>query len=368
MHREGVGGFLNFLKFEAKRKTDVPVGRQVEQLINVLKRKPESNVGVLCDELDLAPKRLADLIRAARNAGQNIEQPSGDVISLNREVPAIDRYAVHRLPMEPVKDKIIFASIADLHFASRVHRQECLEDFLNIAYHDYKVRSIKVSGDILAGIKMYRGQYNEIEDARFEGQIKIALRDLPKKKDMRYHIIGGNHDESFLKENGADAIRLLSERRDDITSYGWYSALLDLYVPGRSNSIKIEMFHPDKAGAYALSYHIQNAIRDMPGGMKPQILLVGHEHRTINLPDERNLAGYLTGCFEDQTLYLKRKHKMPAIGGWIIEAGVTKDGSIKSLTSTWIKYYHSRRGPIECKTEGGIVRMARSMGNPTVGD
>jgi len=368
MHREGTGGFGNFLKFEAKRKGDVPVGKQVEQLVHILKRKPEAAVGELCDDLDISPKRLADLIRFARNAGRNIEQPKGNVVSLNREVPTVDRYAVHRLPMEPIKDKIIFASISDLHFASRVHRQECLEDFMDIAYNDYKVREVMVAGDILAGIGMYPGQYNEIEDARFEGQVGIAVRDIPKKKGLRYHIIGGNHDESFLKKTGADAIRLIGERRADVKSYGWYTALFDLYTKGRDNSIKIEMFHPDKAGAYALSYHIQNAIRDIPGGMKPQILLVGHEHCTLNLPDQRNLAGYLTGCFEDQTLYLKRKHKMPAIGGWIIEVGVTKDGSLKSITSTWIKYYHSRRGPIECKTENGPVRMARSLGNPTVGD
>ena len=115
------------------------------------------------------------------------------------------------------------------------------------------------------------------------------------------------------------------------------------------------------------SYHIQKEIEQMPAGMKPQILFMGHTHQSVLMPDYRSVAAFYCGTFEDQTLYLKRKHIAPHIGGWIVEAGITANGSLKTLSTTWVRYFHSRRGPLrmpDLEKLGDEVRMERVLGLP----
>ena len=81
------------------------------------------------------------------------------------------------------------------------------------------------------------------------------------------------------------------------------------------------------------------------------------------LPDYRGIAGFYCGTFEDQTLFLKRKHASPNIGGWIVRVGVCADGALKTLTTTWVRYFHSARGSIVGAGEHGEqVRLDKRMG------
>jgi len=346
IRREGLGGFGNFLRSSGSRQDDAPLDLQVKRLVDVLRRKPSADVGSICNDLDISPKRLDKVVAAARNMSVNIEMPTDDRITLNVKAPPIDRLAVHRLPIEPVKGEITFAVASDLHFASKLHRGECLNDFVDTAMQDFGVKLIFCPGDIFAGMNMYHGQLNEVTGWGVTHQLEQGVKGLPRRAGLSYKMIGGNHDESFMKSAGTNIIEALAQKRDDVESYKFYSAMIDLVVPGAKNPIKIELHHPDKAGAYALSYHMQKEIEQIPPGMKPQMIFMGHTHQVNQLPDYRGIAGFYCGTFEDQTLYLKRKHASPNIGGWIIKVGVSGDGSIKHLTSTWVRYHHSARGSV----------------------
>lgn len=363
LKREGLGGFGNFLRAAAARQDDAPLETQVKRLVDLLRRKTSAGVADLCNDLDVSPKRLDRIVATARAMSIRVEMPTDDRIALNVKAPPIDRLAVHRLPVEPVKGHVRYAVASDIHFASKLHRAECLKDFVDMAVEDYGVKLIMVPGDIFAGINMYHGQLNEITGWGVEHQLEVGVAGLPKRPGLRYKVIGGNHDESFMKASGADIITAFAKAREDVESYGFYSAMVDLEVPSAKRPIKIELHHPDKAGAYALSYHMQKEIEQIPPGMKPQIIHMGHTHQTNNLPDYRGIAGYYCGAFEDQTLFLKRKHASPNIGGWIIDVGVCADGSIKTLTSTWVRYFHSRRGGLVGPDgQGGTVRLEKRLG------
>lgn len=367
LHKEGQGGYANHLRLVDQRSADRPTSERTTDLVDYLKKRPAATVREICDRLDLSPRRLEQLAAAAKAAGYRIEAPTGDTLALNVKAPPIDRLQVRPLAIEPVQDEIRFAVASDIHFASRLHRRECLTDFLNIAYHEHKVRHVMVPGDVVAGMNMYRGQQNEVVSLAMRDQAAEAVAGLPVLKGLSYEAIGGNHDESFMKSAGADVIDSIARQRPDFHSHGYYSALVDLLPPGKKQGVKIELHHPDKAGAYAITYHLQKEIEQIPGGMKPHLIFCGHTHQSAYLPDYRGVAGFYAGCFEDQTLFLKRKHINPHIGGWIIRVGITRDGSPKSLTPTWVRYYHSRRGALEVAADGETVRMDRSMGWP-VGD
>ncbi len=361
--REGLGGFGNFLRAASARKDDAPLDVQVKRMVEILRRKPSMSIGELCNDLDLPPKRIDKIVAAAKNMGTSIEMPTDDRISLNVKAPPIDRLAVHRLPIEPVKGEIVFAVASDIHFASKLHRGECLNDFVDTAMQDFGVNLVLCPGDIVAGINMYHGQLNEVTGWGVQHQLEAAVKGLPRRKGLSYKMIGGNHDESFMKASGTNIIAALAQKREDVQSYGFYSAMIDLVVPGAKTPIKVELHHPSKAGAYAISYHMQKEIEQIPPGMKPHMLFMGHTHQVNFLPDYRGVAGFYCGTFEDQTLFLKRMHASSSIGGWIVRVGVCANGSIKTLTTTWVRYFHSARGSIVGVGEHGEqVRLEKKLG------
>ncbi len=363
LKREGLGGFGNFLRASAARHDDAPLDVQVKRLVDLLRRKPSASVSEVCNDLDCSPKRLDRIVTAARGMSISVEMPTDDRIALNVKAPPIDRLAVHRLPIEPVKGEIVFAVASDIHFASKLHRGECLNDFVDTAMQDYGAKLILCPGDIVAGINMYHGQLNEITGWGAEHQVAAAVKGFPKRAGLSYKIIGGNHDESLMKAAGCHVPKAIARERPDIEQYDFYSAMIDLVVPGAKKPIKVELHHPDKAGAYALSYHMQKEIEQIPPGMKPQLIFMGHTHQTNFLPDYRGIAGFYCGTFEDQTLFLKRKHASPNIGGWIVRVGVCADGSVKTLTTTWVRYFHSARGSLVGAGEHGEqVRLEKRLG------
>jgi len=368
LRAEGLGGLPDYLRIAAQRRDDIPVEDQVRQLVDIVRKAKALSAADLCNRLDVSPRRLAQLVTTAQAAGFRIQAPTGDHVALDLSTGP-DRNQVHRLPIEPVKDRLVVAVASDIHFASRLHRRECLEDFVRIAAQDYGVRHVMVPGDVTAGINMYRGQLNEIEVATLEGQARHVIEGLPKVPGLAYHMIGGNHDEAFLKAAGAEVLKVVAGVRPDVRYYGFHSALVDVQAPDRKDAVKFELHHPDKAGAYAITYHAQKEIEQIPGGMKPQILLMGHTHQSVWLPDYRGVSAFYCGTFEDQTLFLRRKHIAPHLGGWILSCGITKTGALKEMTATWVRYFHSRRGPLRVRDRehGGELRMDRAIGKP-VGD
>lgn len=332
----------------------------LKKLLGIITRRKSASLAELCNEMDLSPKHVEMLVKLAREKDYQISMPTDDRIALTLQAPAIDRLAVRRLPIEPIQGHIRIAAAGDLHFGSKMHRGECLRDFIDLAYDDYGVRTVFVPGDVFAGINMYPGQLNEVETWAMEGQVKLVVDGLPRKPGLSYETIGGNHDESYTKASGANVLKTVASLRPDVKYHGFYSALFDLVVPDSRVPIKMELHHPDKAGSYAITYHLQKEIEQIPSGMKPQVLLMGHTHQAAMLPDYRGVAALYCGCFEDQTLFLKRKHINPHIGGWILDLGVSAGGTLRSLTMTWVRYYHSRRGPIRDKD----ARFERSIGVP----
>src|SRR3990167_8225700 len=132
IRRENLGGPSNFIKFPTQRKTDMPLPDMVRKLVDQLKKKPSCDTAELCNDLDISPRRLEQLVRAAKDSDYKVEMPTQDRIALNVKAPPIDRLAVHRLPIVPVRDRIRWAVASDIHFASKLHRPECLRDFIDL--------------------------------------------------------------------------------------------------------------------------------------------------------------------------------------------------------------------------------------------
>ena len=176
-----------------------PESEQIKSVVLFLKRRPSAKIGEICDALDLCPRRLRALVVSAREQNYQISAPSDDTLSLSLSAPPVDRLAVHRIAIEPIRDHVVFGVASDIHCASKLHRSECLVDFVDLAMSEYGVRKIFVPGDVTAGINMYHGQSGELEQWGMENQTDLAAKQIPMREGLEWEIIGGNHDESLIK-------------------------------------------------------------------------------------------------------------------------------------------------------------------------
>jgi 3',5'-cyclic AMP phosphodiesterase CpdA len=237
-----------------------------------------------------------------------------------------------------------FLVASDIHIGSKHHLADKLEDFVERAYAR-GVRTGLCPGDLLDG--NYRHSVWEQSHRGFDEQCREAARSLPRRPGFQWHFILGNHDMTLEEGSGLDVGRAIvdtfrSEGRTDWTYHGSRGAYLRLGVPGE-RGIVVEMWHPCKGGGYALSYKMQNHIRDYAVGYKPDALFVGHWHQQCYFVS-RGVHALSSGTWQGgRSAYGKSLGGSPSIGGWVIDYNVTKDGTIREFTPTWNAYYENEQ-------------------------
>lgn len=217
-----------------------------------------------------------------------------------------------------------FGVVSDTHFCSIHEKIHELHEF----YAHCKrqgVDTVVNAGDIVAGWGIYKGQENEVHTYGADAQIAYVVKNYPKVKGIKTAFITGNHDLSWWNRSGVDIGAKVAEQREDMVYLGQYEGFLNI------GGVKIQLSHPDGGGAYALSYNAQKIAEQIPSGKKPHILIFGHWH-TSHYFSYRNIHILNAGCFEGQSLFLKRKGINPVIGGWIIDIEVADDAK-KSIIS-----------------------------------
>ena len=146
---------------------------------------------------------------------------------------------------------------------------------------------------------------------------------MPKSGKLRIYFITGNHDAKFKHAAGFEVGKALSELRPDWRFIGTDTGEIVLTArDGRP--LRVALIHPDGGASYAISYRLQKIIEQWSGGSKPDILACGHYHKSLMLPQYRNVCGICVGTSQDQTPYMKRRGLAAHIGFWIVEAVPSK--------------------------------------------
>lgn len=328
--------FLAKPKFEHKI-TDNGTVEQISKIVKLCKSQPR-DLEYVCNELKLCPSDAKKLIDKAIEEGYSIGI-DGNKLAFN----GLQQTNTHSINFPKAQKDIIFAAISDTHVGSKHYRPHELESFILQAYEE-GVRDVFHAGDVVDGANVFPGQEYELEHHGLDAQVEQVVSTFPKFPDMKYHYIDGNHDGSFKKKSGQLAGKYLEHvsraTRDDMHYLGECEA--SVYFGGSSDKegVLIQLHHPRGASAYASSYRLQRRIDSFMGGLKPQILLSGHDHEVISL-FRRNIFAFKTASFQGQSLFAKEKSLAPCIGGWIITASVADDFSIRKLSSRFIPYYGS---------------------------
>lgn len=232
-------------------------------------------------------------------------------------------------------EKIKVGIVSDTHLCSTHQQLTHLWDFYNQARQD-GVKYFVHGGDMLAGNKVYTGQENEIFKWGGDAQVDYCIDKYPRFDGVTTYFIDGNHDLSFYAQAGQDIGRAIGEKRDDLVFCGQYAGMVNI------GGLKILLQHGERGASYAVSYKLQKYLEQVPSEDKPHIVVLGHYHQALMLPPYRNIIGILPGCFESQTLFLKRKAINPVIQGIIATFTVKRKGEkthIERVQFEFIPYY-----------------------------
>jgi len=305
----------------------------VEKLIKLTKRG--ADLEELCDRMDLSPKRIRELVESAKSQGYTLDIQGPHVGHRPKEASEDVR------PIAVASNRLIAATISDLHFGSRYHLSAQLADFVRIAY-ERGVRTITCPGDVLEGC--YRHAQLELTHHGFHDQANYCAETLPEHPGLSYHFISGNHDQTFSDANGMSVGHALvdvfrSRGRHDFVFHGDRGARLALKDNANERGLVVDLWHPLKGPAYALSYKLQKYVEGLPVGRKPDVVFAGHWHQSVYF-NTRGVHAFSSGTFQGGGgPYGKALGGAPSIGGWIYEWAQTEGGTVRRFAPEWIGYF-----------------------------
>jgi UDP-2,3-diacylglucosamine pyrophosphatase LpxH/biotin operon repressor len=305
--------------------------QDLQSLLEATKKGPVSLTD-LCDKLDLSPKRLKKLVDRAKVAGLDIDT-AHDHVAFRPPEPT---GRVQDTGIHPTTGKRqIVGVISDTHLGSKYCLRPQLQDFIGSAY-ERGAREILHVGDAIDG--KYRHGMFELTHSGIEDQTRDLFETLPRLEGLTYHAISGNHCDTFADEVGmapGDYMQWYFQKhgRTDLKFYGRRGAYLKV------RGAVVELWHPRKSGAYSLSYHLQNHIRDYGVGQKPDVLLAGHWHTFCYL-EQRGVHALACGTFQGGgSAFAKSLGGATSIGGTLLSWELTEKRTLRAFAVERFSYY-----------------------------
>ncbi len=301
-----------------------------QQILNYIKKKPYSVVEFV--EVFNLPEMFIDAcIMYLEESNMPIRiTDSGHVVynAIKIETKENNNCKTTEYVAYPNKYKIKFGIVSDTHIGSSAYNADALNKFYDRCVSE-NITTILHAGDVVDGIKIYKGQEFEQDYYGFDSQTKFAIEAYPYRKGIRTYAILGNHDYSFISHSDCDPLKKICDKREDIVYLDRYFGEIVL------GDFLIALHHPDGGGAYALSYKVQKILETITEYYDAYI--VGHYHTALSLYNYHSRWACLAGSFQNETMFARRKGLRTIIGGYIVEMERLEDGSV-SVTPRWIEY------------------------------
>lgn len=304
-----------------------------------LARKGKPTLENLCDALGKSPKDTKVLIDAARAEGFRVAC-SGGTFGIQ---PTATSRQEKQVVLAPEKERLLLVA-SDIHVGSLYFLADQFKDHIHRGY-DAGARVCLVPGDILDGC--YNHSRWEETHHGFQEQARECARVFPRLPGLRYIGITGNHDQTFESHSGLSVVEALPQvfrdaKRDDFDLIGARGGFVRIGAK-TERGLLVEMWHPLKGPAYALSYKMQKHIEGYQVGQKPDVLLTGHWHQSCYFT-QRGVHALSCGTFHGgQSSFGKALGGAPSIGGWTIRYAMTKEGTVRDFSPTWRAYFEAEQ-------------------------
>ncbi len=342
--KASVTGKLKREGLEAKGPESAPAnevcGIPVESLLAEIKDEPRS-LGELSHRFDRSEDTIRRSIEQLEAMSYEINQTEASRHVWSTKAPGIVA------PPSTLWDKEVWdfklGVMSDPHIGSKATQISALNKAIDVMY-ERGVRHVLVCGDINAGREMYSGQALDTVSERADEQMLLAKTYWAPKDGLKFYLMGGNHDWSFVKRGGFNAVKELCKQREDFIYCGFNLATVPL-----TPDIDALMWHPSGGVPYAVSYRAQKMaeqvameqlMETLEKNMTPKVrfLFCGHLHIFVQFWQGPIFVAHV-GCFEGQTDYLKKKALYPHLGCLILEGSFTKEMAlIRNMAVTHLRF------------------------------
>lgn len=157
------------------------------------------------------------------------------------------------LPKKKQEVKLKLLEISDLHTGCKNFDKKGLDKTLQEA-KNRGVEFVHISGDLLDGFGVYRGQENNLKSNKAIEQVN-ELMSILEKYDFWYIASMGNHDQSFCMKGGLDPIKYLEAK---MAKKGKRFTYLNAYEGNIIHAgIVFRLIHLQGGAARAASYKVQ---------------------------------------------------------------------------------------------------------------
>lgn len=291
------------------------------ELLNKLKYliNKKKSFSAICEEMQLEPYQIYGLAELLKQNGFAIDIRENELVKIKEAIP---NKSIYTIPKTEGSDLLL---ISDTHLGSKCDRL----DLINAAYKEAANRGITTvlhAGDISDGFYPNRAQQlYELRTIGADETTDYIVDKYPHIDGIDTYFIAGNHDFTFVRNDGFDIGKAIDRQREDMHYLGPDVATVDI------NGTKIRLVHGSKGPAYALSYKLQKYAETIDEAEKPDILMQGHFHNSFYM--------YYQGmhCFQvpstiDQTQFARSMGLKNEKGVWFVHMEKDKDGRIIALS------------------------------------
>lgn len=220
--------------------------------------------------------------------------------------------------------------ISDSHIGSKIEQLTFINGLYDLAVKE-GIKSVYHCGDITDGYYPHRGEqvYN-LCAIGFDEQAKRVVKNYPKRDGVTTYFIIGNHDETHIRNGGANIGRKIAEERPDMVYLG------DSLATIMMRNVRVDLLHPQDGSSKIISYSGQTYMDTLHEGDLPDILFCGHHHKCMYY-NHRNIHYFEVPSTCLQSAFERLHRLQNQQGAWIIDIHFAKDGTLSSLSQEFVK-------------------------------
>ena len=265
-------------------------------------------------------KELQGLLFIWEMCGKGVElEQSGSEIVFKKNSPRKQNFS--KASMDDLTCTEILA-VSDTHFGNKLQQVHLLNALYQEAYNR-GIRTALHIGDLTDGNYPDRKENARLQHLKgFDEQVGFAVDWYPRIDGMETHYILGSHDETHFKNGQATVEYWLSKCRPDMHFLGQDTGAITI------NGVKFVLDHPGGGSSQALSYKPQKRIEILESHTKPNVLLIGHYHKSYHFV-YRNVQCIEVPALCFKTQFQQKQGLINSVGGYFIKVYADKKGHIQ---------------------------------------
>jgi len=284
----------------------------VEKFREYLVKSKRRDVKQIMKDLNLQEYEVYGLLKILQDKGMLFELIDGKIVKMKPE----KNNEVYQIPNN--LEHVSLLLISDTHLCSKFDRLDILR-YLYQEAEDKNVDYILHSGDVVEGLSGRPQQIFELKEVSYTAQRDYTIDKYPKS-DIPTYMIAGNHDLWWIKQCGADIVKDVCARRDDLHYLG--SDCEDLMI----GKLRCRLYHGAKGQSYAKSYRLQKYLDSIPSEELPHILQTGHIHQSFYMK-QGNTHCFQTSCLQDLTPFERSQGYNNDKSCWWVEVDMDDKGN-----------------------------------------